>query len=369
MSAVNGVDVDQGWAEWMSKHYKNLIVGYKPELDRSPYLDAVIDLIPGSGNISEGFFVDTTLPNGADDSSKDPANRAIFGFMDGLLISVTICPVTTTRVEVEASCEGFGASNKLTCGVSAIREVGRTNYTLFKNKDAEAVAAFARDFPSILDSPRQGSGRMVALDFLLDPSSASTSPNPRLEMEVQRVVDVPMKVFQDRIGLLAETFVRAAMFPYASRGGPPGAVRLTKGSTVAATQPFGAEILEEEVAITTADMEAELPPVYSLADWWVAVYLMSTFVLLGSAILTLALRLRSNVPEVLSYPSGVCRDSVYFQGSGLDRNCVGVGGAISRPLMKIQVRIGNVRRDERQSRIAFAPVSMVSRIERKKTFI
>ena len=329
---------------WMSENYHKMATRYNASLDQAPYDQALAALFPwrdstGMASTSKpgGFFLDTIDPlNTHLEPTKDnvPLRHIVFGSRGDSIISTTTCEATTMYVNANVTCESVGSAS-VPCAVQAVRLMPdadhpeSTNLTGFEF----SPSTIATYFPIAVNDPiRQHVATSSFTEmFIADPTAAVTTLIGTVELG-----EVPIELFEERFGLLFNTFWRATVVPMDILGG---------GVQNATLSPHG------KLNITALFNSSE-PPIYAINTTWIVIFFVANIVMVLAAALALLLKLTSRGPEVLGFVSSLLRDSPYYSAdqpvsSTLD------GGERARIMADQWVRLGDVRDGEEVGRIAF----------------
>ncbi|EQB45532.1 hypothetical protein CGLO_15583 [Colletotrichum gloeosporioides Cg-14] len=344
---------------WFAANYKSFATRYNASLDEPPYNNASFDFF--DSNRREGsyktsydysFSMDYNTTYGA--SGPDSANSTIFlGTLGGLECGqcMTSCPVRTVYIEAEIACESRGIAGKSQCAATRIRQMPSPprppGVTAFTNRLIGTTVPFyaAQKFPK-MGKDTDTRFTTFSEEFVENPTRAF---NHELSKKYVEWCKLPMAVFADRLGLLFNTFLDATVDPMAVLG--------------------AASVVDESVLLnTTAAMTSPLPAVYVIDEAWVAIYFVSTLIMLLAAIGGVVIRYYTIAPQVLGYVGSLVRDSPYFADMAPRWKTTESGEEISRRLGDVKVGVFDVEPDKDVGRIAFAPVEMGHRVRRKRWY-
>uniref|UniRef100_L2FM26 Uncharacterized protein n=1 Tax=Colletotrichum fructicola (strain Nara gc5) TaxID=1213859 RepID=L2FM26_COLFN len=312
---------------WFAANYKSFATRYNVSLDEPPYNNASFDFF--DSNRREGsyktsydysFSMDYNTTYGA--SGPDSANSTIFlGTLGGLECGqcMTSCPVRTVYIEAEIACESRGIAGKSQCAATRIRQMPRPprppGVTAFTNRLIGTTVPHyaAQKFPK-MGKDTDTRFTTFSEEFVENPTRAF---NHELSKKYVEWCKLPMPVFADRLGLLFNTFLDATVDPMAA---------------------------------------------------WVAIYFVSTLIMLLAAIGGVVIRYYTIAPQVLGYVGSLVRDSPYFADMAPRWKSTESGEEISRRLGDVRVGVFDVEPDKDVGRIAFAPVEMGHRVRRKRWY-
>jgi hypothetical protein len=318
----------------MASNYRNLSIHYNSSFDYAPYTDALRNLFPPTG---PGFFIDTNSLISANLSSTNSstAQRTIvFASKGKSSYYITNCSISTIYVNLNINCASSPRSlNHPNCAATQIRQHPNpplaTNITAF---DFHTVAEeIVYSWPQILSSsnPTTPTER-----FLADPATALADYSWSSPVELGYV---STDLFSKRLTLLINTFFQSTINP-----------RLITNNTSPSQRPIS-------LLTTTVQTTSTLPSRYILSMPWLTLYLISVALALLCGLLAIALRLRSQTPEILGYVSSLMRDSPYLDGPpGIGSTMGGIER--SRWLWERRVRLCDVRGEKDVGRIAMAEV-------------
>ncbi|KAH0430250.1 hypothetical protein CcaCcLH18_07923 [Colletotrichum camelliae] len=344
---------------WFAANYKSFATRYNASLDEPPYNNASFDFFDsnrreGSYKTSYDYSFSMDYNTTYSSSGPDSANSTIFlGTLGGLECGqcMTSCPVRTVYVEAEVSCESRGIAGKSQCAATRIRQMPSPPHppgvTAFTNRLIGTTVPFyaAQKFPK-MGKDTDTRFTTFSEEFVENPTRAF---NHELSKKYVEWCKLPMAVFADRLGLLFNTFLDATVDPMAVLG--------------------AASVVDESVLLnTTAAMTSPLPAVYVLDEAWVAIYFVSTLIMLLAAIGGVVIRYYTIAPQILGYVGSLVRDSPYFADMVPRWKSTESGEEISRRLGDVKVGVFDVEPDKDVGRIAFAPVDMGHCVRRKRWY-
>ncbi|KAI8270934.1 hypothetical protein K4K58_006729 [Colletotrichum sp. SAR11_239] len=356
----DGTDISsKAMVAWLAANYKSFATRYNVSLDEPPYNNASFDFFDsnrreGSYKTSYDYSFSMDYNTTYSSSGPDSANSTIFlGTLGGLECGqcMTSCPVRTVYIEAEIACESRGIAGKSQCAATRIRQMPRPprppGVTAFTNRLIGTTVPYyaAQKFPK-MGKDTDTRFTTFSEEFVENPTRAF---NHELSKKYVEWCKLPMAVFADRLGLLFNTFLDATVDPMAVLG--------------------AASVVDESVLLnTTAAMTSPLPAVYVIDEAWVAIYFVSTLIMLLAAIGGVVIRYYTIAPQVLGYVGSLVRDSPYFTDMAPRWKSTESGEEISRRLGDVKVGVFDVEPEKDVGRIAFAPVETGHRVRRKRWY-
>lgn len=175
--------------------------------------------------------------------------------------------------------------------------------------------------------------------YLRDPPSAFSRSYPVVPFSA-----IPTKIFEARLSMIINTFLRASLDMPSLAGGNGISVEndTTWGNTTATWTQFTGEV-------------------YNMQRRWFALYISSTLILTLCGLFNIVLRSMVRAPDFLSSVSALTRDSQFIDvppgGSTMD------GPERTRLLKDKWVLIQDVKRKEEVGRIAFSDAKSGGRLD------
>jgi len=306
------------------------------------------------------FFADTPEPFSSystilNDHTPAAQERHIFfgsrGWSNGdrgdTVLSFTSCAVKLEYVQAYISCRSFGATNKRICGVDRMRKNPEPPYpeSVSAFEFTGLAARFSHSWPGALETDYHPQAATLTETFLLDPGrKLGNGDSVRLDLPL--LSSIPMETFENRLGLLVNTFFRATT-RYSSTVGLIDNLF---------DETLSLDVLNAGTSRVDADMSYLLPPVYVLSRVWIAIYFASASVLVVAALAAFFFRFNCRAPEVIGFVTSMTRDSEFFRGLARAENSTRVGPEVSERLAKTKVLVGDVWPDGTVGRIALMPV-------------
>jgi len=264
-------------------------------------------------------------------------------------------------IQARVFCQSFGLTNKRNCRVEGMRANPdppfHSSYTAFDQLNFPD--AFAQGWPKALDSGPVGEAITITESFLLNPGATRLGNGDHVRWYLPVLSNLSITEFEDRVTLLANTFIRASV-RYSST---VGTLEDLFNETVSA------EALEAGTHRINPEMTFFLPPRYVVSTLWMVIYFASSTVMLLGAIAAFVLRLWCRAPEILSFVSSTTRDSEYFKDLTADENSTRVGPDISKQLRRTQVMVGDVKPEGEAGKIALVPAGMAKGIEKTRLYM
>jgi hypothetical protein len=344
----------------MEMNYKSMTLKYNATLDHQPYnFDNFSNWFPYSGF---GIMLDIVaplqsdsadLPNSSNHTDIVGANRLMFGSTEGTMVWITTCAMQTTFIVVNTTCPSTDTS-RLPCAVEKMKiddnPPWSTNRTLFNNKDQAQL--FATNFPVASNDLTLHPGEPTVTEFyLLNPPQAVEGIDIGFFEDSFDLGNVPMPIFQERLALTMNTFWQASISPTTITGENIGDVSLDDAGA----------------ANTTADHVLPLDSVYGIDSKWMVIYFISSFILLGAAIVGLVFRALCRGPSIFGYANTSMRYSRYFPDS-TQYNTTLNGADKAREVAGIRVRLGDIRAESEVGYIALAEEAFVARLVRGRRY-
>jgi hypothetical protein len=307
-------------------------------------------------HISTGFFLDTTTPIASQDPEailrqnvyyKNETDRIlkardiIFGnrghdenTSTNSVDSITTCFINMEYVEARVFCNRLAQHDKLSCRIVALRPSQRphlsSNWTELDVPPGQTTMGF---FPYIFGSQHVDTSTPTEV-FMSDPPTAFTKAN--LLGHPVILSRVPIDVFENRLGLVFNTFFNTVLSPTTVVGGQTN--RLDGGDSV----------LLNSTGIWTYQRGSA----YKVHWGWLVIYLLAVLVLCVNAIWAVVVRFSLHIPEILGNVSSLTRDSLFI--------AVPAGGSIfdgderARILKGLWLRVQDVDQNSEVGRIALS---------------
>ncbi|KAK7921502.1 hypothetical protein PG985_009524 [Apiospora marii] len=180
--------------------------------------------------------------------------------------------------------------------------------------------------------------------FMQDPSAAFVRhDNPYINL-----CNISMELFEDRLGLILNTFLD-------STWNPQGVL--------------GAGVLNPSLLWNaTSTIEAPLPPIYALDISWISTYFAATTVMMLAALGSLVMRYHLVTPPVLGSVGGLAKDSPYFAHLRPAGNSTEGGEDISKRLRRERVGMVDVQAGSDVGRMALAPAEMGEKVRKGRWY-
>lgn len=343
----------------MSDKYKTFGYTYNASLDKPPYNDPEIAAVALWKSHFIRFFIDFEVVRKNGSRLGVSPDRLVFGSLDHkdhydlegeipLILHYTECSISPVYLYANITCRS--TESGLQCGVEAVRRMpsipGFSNVTMFNFDNSTPVGYnMAHDFPHSAGDLYH-SGRSTAIEmYLQDPADAFAAGTGRLDFYAN-VSTAPMELFQERLGLLINTFFQSNLHPESYFG-----------------RPLQHMYAPEEILNVSASTTTPLPPVYELSHPWMTIYFFAAFIMFLATVVATILRWRCSAPQLLGYVSSLVRDSTHFAEAGLRGNSTESGPEIAARLSGVRVRIADIKADEAVGKITFAPASEGERVK------
>lgn len=326
---------------WMSANYRTLQVGYQPELDKSPYTDALNSLV--RPNRDSGFFIDTTRPFAADNSTLYDVDKRqiVFGtIVEGDTLAITTCFSNVTYVELFINCN-YDVYAGLKCQAEKIRRLPTpplsTNFTAFERNATGSTGL--KLFRNLTTDPNE----YDTLDstfiekWLWDPPSTVLAKP--VNDGTAKLNTLPIDLFSKRLGLLWNTFFHATVYP-----------SIVVGDALNVTEHSGLQVVVHQAEGPASGFQQYI------VNWrWMAMYFVTVAIMILASILTVLLRFLSKGPDILGYVSTLLRDSPFMEEQAA-RGSTLTGLERARLLENHRVRLLDVQADQEVGRIAIAQI-------------
>ncbi|KLJ12917.1 hypothetical protein EMPG_12108 [Blastomyces silverae] len=325
-------------------------------------IDSYVDWRPGSLTKLWDDGMSSVIPNVTDNEKTffDKKQTFLFEsklpFFPGIEDPAAVAYCNTRRVYVESAvyCVGDPTSiNKPQCSVTAMRNSRRLHQpsditpflfpTVFNRFTSVLATSQARGEPS---------------RYSLTEKYLNNTDTPLLVQEVyMKLYNLDKAVFSQRLSQVINTYHMASLFPSAMVGGLDAELPLYT------LYLHSGDSFKHNRTATVATLERHL---YTTNAAWLAVFLITSAVMLCAAIASSVLAFFTHIPDVLGYASSLTRDSAHFphaaEGSVLD------GLMRSRKLKDKKVRLGDVQSDEKIGLLAFSETDLATRAEKKKLY-
>ncbi|KIW87468.1 uncharacterized protein Z519_11791 [Cladophialophora bantiana CBS 173.52] len=307
--------------------------------------------------ISTGFFFATPEMNSDrsqifqdnDTASSADARQILFGSRgygstpeQDITDSLTVCNLTMQYLEVEISCSRHTDNGQLACVATAVRASQlphiSSNLTEFDYVPSEMYLKL--DAISLIFGSQHVTTSTPQEVFMYDPTTAFTS-EALLEYAVT-MHEIPIEVFEKRLALVFNTFLRSTIAPPIITG---GSIDNTYQDKSIMTK-------------TSASWRYVTPQVYRLHIGWLVPYLAAVVVLCACAIVTIAVRFWLQVPEVLGNVSTLTRDSPFINTESAAS--VLEGDERGRLLKDYWIRLQDIQPEAPFGRIAFSSDKSIS---------
>ncbi|KAH7121729.1 hypothetical protein B0J13DRAFT_512378 [Dactylonectria estremocensis] len=256
------------------------------------------------GNGSPHVYMDIPSPtHGFNFSSKDKTSKGpiIQGtLVFGSKLNSTICDMSHIYVDVDVECERQQRLGKMTCNTHRIRH--SPGYKVLM-PDRQMIASrgmgpsgFISSLPWLAPSYHPGDQSPFE-SYLADPAQGIEGVGSGITDEY---TSLPLKVFAQRLALVINTALRISYHTPAVLGFSK--VNLTAMTAIGSSLEFGNTTLR---FTTTEDR-------YQVQGTWMALYILSLFLMGSCAVATIFLRLLIRAPDFLTDISALTRDSAYI---------------------------------------------------------
>ncbi|KAK4448870.1 hypothetical protein QBC34DRAFT_494943 [Podospora aff. communis PSN243] len=350
---------------WLDKHYPT-ITSFAFNKSLTSYFDIMKDGLHGKG--STYFFAATPGPFKFDTTTQ-PGNPKIpldqrhlllgsRGRLDtndtDSILSFTSSAIKTEYIQASISCRSFGTSNKRICAVDRMRRNPSPLYpelvTAFES--STLASHFSMRWPGALEGGYHAQSATLTETFLLDPAT-KLGNGDSVKLALPVLSKLPVDVFEDRLGLLVNTFFRATT-RYSST---LGLIEDLFNETLPA------DVLEAGTHRVEGEMSYFTSPIYVLSTTWMVIYFVSASMLAVAAVAAFFLRFSCRAPEVLGSVVSMTRDSEFFQDVVRGESSTRAGSEVSKELARSSVMLGDVWGDRSVGRIALMPAGMGQRVK------
>ncbi|EEP75453.1 predicted protein [Uncinocarpus reesii 1704] len=272
--------------------------------------------------------------------------------------TVAYCGIKRIYVESAITCIGDPSLlRKPQCAVTAMRD------SLRPHQPSDITPfLFAGTFVSFSARLAQSAGQGHAGYATVTERYLNNTENPLLaDARHMTLYDQPKRVFSQRLSQVLNTYFLPSLLPEGIVDDL--SVTLSQDSTPEKGWNLNNTLSRTATAIVT-NHSAET---YAVSGGWVAIFIFSSLVMFGAAVMSAILAHRTSIPDVLGYVSSFTRDAKYFPlpqgGSRLD------GLARSRILKNWVVRLGDVKgSDEEIGHLAFAEVRAAGRARKGRLY-
>ncbi|KAK8009366.1 hypothetical protein PG991_011917 [Apiospora marii] len=220
-----------------------------------------------------------------------------------------------------------------------------TEVSVHGGYQSQSELAFASYFLKYFGKVGGGEERATFSErFMQDPSAAFVRhDNPYINL-----CNISMELFEDRLGLILNTFLD-------STWNPQGVL--------------GAGVLNPSLLWNaTSTIEAPLPPIYALDIPWISTYFAATTVMMLAALGSLVMRYHLVTPPVLGSVGGLAKDSPYFAHLRPAGNSTEGGEDISKRLRRERVGMVDVQAGSDVGRMALAPAEMGEKVRKGRWY-
>ncbi|POS70809.1 hypothetical protein DHEL01_v210795 [Diaporthe helianthi] len=218
---------------WMSTKYETFGYTYNASIDRPPYFNPEINALALWKSHFIRFFIDFAVVRKNGSQVRVSPDRLIFGSLDQetnfrmedeqqpAILHYTECLMSPVYLDANVTCRS--TESGVQCGVEAVRRMpptsGFSKVTMFNFDNYTVKANMAWEFPNSAGALSH-SGRSTATEmYLQDPADAFAIGVGGLAFYAN-VSAAPMESFQERLGLLINTFFHANLHPESYFGRP-----------------------------------------------------------------------------------------------------------------------------------------------------
>lgn len=265
------------------------------------------------------------------------------------------CSIRRIYVESAVSCVGDPTQRAPQCSVTAMRE------SLQLHEPSDIVpflySGTMGEFSSRL-AQSAGLGHATnptITELYLNNTESPLVLNPRSVM----LTDISKRQLSHRLSQVLNTYYSASIVPGGMTGDLAGAFPPIK-------DPAQFDYFPHATRRVPAVISTHPYDIYVLSAGWMAVFMISSISMFVAAVMSMAVGLRTMIPDVLGYASTMTRDSKYFRfppgGSRLD------GLARSRLLRDLVVRLGDVRSESEIGHVAFAESTAATKVNKKGVY-
>lgn len=235
------------------------------------------------------------------------------------------------------------------CGVEAMQRMpstpGFSNVTMFNFDNSTVIGSMVTGFQKSTGACEDLGQSTVAEIYIQDPADVLVDGL----RQFANLSTVPIELFQERLGLLLNTFFR---------------------SNIHFESYFGRQLQYvytwDQLLNVSALTTTPLPPVYEISRPWTTVYLFAVIIMFLATVFTIVLRRRCSAPQILGYVSSLVRDSTHFAEAGLVGHSAESGMEIAARLRRVRVSVADLKAGQTVGKIAFVPPSKGKRIKTRR---
>lgn len=263
------------------------------------------------------------------------------------------CKLRMAHVESIVHCEGK------VCGVISMRKSllvqAPANLTPFDGMGLQVPVLFLSNFIAASGELHQSDSSTATEQFLFDPNAVfNDTANSRVDLEA-----VSLEDFTTRLSLLFNTYWSASLAPYSFQ---------SVSGNLSALDPlpdvpflFGRigdpAIPQNRDAPFLARKSNTILSLYGeryICNWrWLLLYMFSSCVLLGVALLGVVVQRLTIAPDIFGYASSFTRDNPYTDLPPEADICTLDGVQRARILRDLSVRLADVKPGEKVGHVAF----------------
>jgi len=260
-----------------------------------------------------------------------------------------LCTPKTEYVESSINCSRVANGEDMTCSVTSMR-----NNPSMGDDSSNTALHIGRQYdildeiPWILSNVKADQPLLLER-WLRNPPTAMQEPNTGLKAVWYE--DIPMSIFQNRLAMVLNTYLRASL-NLTNNVGSDGLLLDNRDS---------------DWANLTGTWFEYTPPIYYLNWKWFYLYFISSLVLAGCALANIVLRCLIRIPDFLTSVSGLTRDSP-FVDVPTPASILG-GSERSRLLQDKLVMVQDVKPQDEVGRIAFSDLPGKVHIQQGRLYL
>jgi hypothetical protein len=270
------------------------------------------------------------------------------------LLHLVECSISPVYLDANVTCSSSALESGIQqCGVEAVRRMpptsayGVSNATMLNFDNFTSTAGMVTGLQTSTGNSGDSGSSTVAEMYMQDPAGLLFG-GPR---ELANLSAVPVELFQERLGLLLNTFFQSNIHLESYFGRQPAYV-----------YSWG-ELLNVSASTTTP----LLLPVYEISRPWITVYLFAAAVLFLAALVTILLRRRCSAPQILGCVNSLVRDSTHFTQAGSAGHSTESGLEIAARLGGVKVSVADFKA-EKVGKIACVPAGNGERIKTRRWY-